>query len=127
MKDATETATPTATVEAPAKTRKPRATTEKPAPAPALPLYKNTIKVAPNGKMKKIIGEGTIKDLAEELGWDVPPAHGLVKGLGLLGMATVVADKTAPKPSKGRTSKVYRFNAVAAIAPAKPKAEKPKA
>ncbi len=79
----------------------------------ALPLYKNTLKMreATSKTPAAIKGEGTIKDLAELLGWDVPPAHGLTKGLALLGMATVVADKSAPKPMKGRTSKVYAFNA----------------
>ena len=107
------TVTPETAAPAAVKVRKTRSDkVERPAKV-VLPPYKNTLKMREaKGKTPAAIkGEGTIKDLAELLGWDVPPAHGLTKGLALLGMATVVADKTAPKPLKGRTSKVYAFNA----------------
>lgn len=90
------------------KAEKPKRT-PKP-PKPKKPLYKNTLKVSGKDGSKVITGTGTMADLKEKLGWDMPPTFGLVKGLVLMGKAVHDSEVTAGNPGRGRTAKVYNFN-----------------
>lgn len=76
-----------------------------------------TVKITGKEGAFSINGQGTIAELAplltEKSGktWENPTATALVNGLVLMGGAVAIGTRPHPEAKRGRTAKVYNFNA----------------